>query len=254
MFTFRGSIGPVELAFTDRLGGVSAAPFDELNLAVGSADPAVPANIERVRAAFGPTDTWVHLRQVHGSHVHLADLVQINADLAQTDGELAQTDRDLARIEADAVVTRDPGLTLSVRAADCVPIVLADVEAGVIGAAHAGRAGVVAEVAVETVRAMHVQGASRIEAWIGPYVCGACYEVPLDLQAEVVGSVPATAATTSWGTPALDLGAGLRAQLQAVGVEVHDVSRCTRESLDLYSYRRDGASAGRHVGIIRMRP
>lgn len=247
MFAYRTSIGPVDLAFTDRIGGVSAAPFEELNLAVGSADPAVPANIERVRAAFGAGDEWVHLRQVHGSHVHLADLSQINADLARSDHEVA-------RIEADAVVTRDSGLTLSVRAADCVPVLLADVEAGVIGAAHAGRAGVVAEVAAQTVRAMRRQGATSLQAWIGPYVCGACYEVPLDLQAEVVGSVPATAATTSWGTPALDLGAGVRAQLETIGVEVHDVSRCTRESLDLYSYRRDGLSAGRHAGIIRLRP
>src|SRR5690348_3972338 len=136
MFSYRTSIGPVDLAFTDRIGGGSAAPFDELNLAVGSADPAVSANVERVRAAFGPDDTWVHLRQVHGSHVHLADL-------AQTDADLAQADAHLARIEADGVVSRDPGLTLSVRAADCVPVLLADETARVIGAAHAGRAGLV---------------------------------------------------------------------------------------------------------------
>jgi copper oxidase (laccase) domain-containing protein len=100
---------------------------------------------------------------------------------------------------------------------------------------------------------MRERGATSIQAWIGPYVCGACYEVPADLQADVIAAVPETVATTSWGTPALDLGAGLRAQLETNNVEVHDVSRCTRESLDLYSYRRDGASAGRHVGIIRIR-
>ncbi|MGN6161666.1 MAG: peptidoglycan editing factor PgeF [Marmoricola sp.] len=261
MFARRISIGPVDLAFTDRIGGVSAAPFDALNLAVGSGDPAVPQNIERVRQAFGPTDRWVHLRQVHGAHVHLADLAQNDADLAQNDADLAQNDADLAqndadlaRYEADGVVTRDAGLTLSVRAADCVPVLLADPDAGVIGAAHAGRKGVAAGVVLETVRAMRARGGMHIQAWIGPYICGACYEVPAEMQQDVVGQVPATASTTSWGTPALDLGAGLRSQLEESGVEVHDLSRCTRESLDLYSYRRDGASAGRHAGIIRIRP
>lgn len=238
MFSYRTSLGPVELAFTDRLGGVSAAPFDELNLAVGSADPAVPENIERVREAFGPGDAWVHLRQVHGSHVHVADpsLVTLDPSLP----------------EADGVIATRPGLTLSVRAADCVPVLLADAEAGVIGAAHAGRKGVASGVVVATVRAMRDHGASAIQAWIGPYVCGACYEVPAALQADVVAQVPETLATTSWGTPALDLGAGIRAQLEAEVVEVHDVSRCTRESPDLYSYRRDGAAAGRHAGLIRI--
>ena len=240
MFAFRGSIGPVDLAFTDRLGGVSAAPFDELNLAVGSDDPAVPDNVERVRQAFGPGDHWVHLRQVHGSHVHCAEPPLLTVEPSVP--------------EADGVVTAWSGLTLSVRAADCVPVLLADPAAGVIGAAHAGRKGVVAGVVVETIRTMRAQGAKTIQAWIGPYVCGACYEVPADLQGDVASVVPESVATTSWGTPALDLGAGLRAQLEADGVEVHDVSRCTRESLDLYSYRRDGPSAGRHVGIIRMRP
>lgn len=238
MFAYQLSIGPVDLAFTDRIGGVSAAPFDELNLAIGSADPRVSDNLDLVRASFGPDDEWVHLRQVHGAMVHLVGESPLRADEPLP--------------EADAVVTRTPGRTLSVRAADCVPILLADPDNGVIGAAHAGRAGVVASVATETVRHMREQGARDIQAWIGPYVCGACYEVPRDLQEAVLAVVPAAAATTSWGTPALDLGAGIRSQLEPLGVLVHDVSRCTRESLDLYSYRRDGASAGRHAGIIRV--
>ena len=65
--------------------------------------------------------------------------------------------------------------------------------------------------------------------------------------------MPAAVATTTWGTPALDLGAGVRAQLDDLGVTVVDVSRCTRESDDLYSYRRDGARAGRLAGLIRLR-
>ncbi len=94
---------------------------------------------------------------------------------------------------------------------------------------------------------------SSITAWIGPHVCGACYEVPVELQADVVAVEPASAATTSWGTPALDIGAGVRAQLDRDGVRVVDVSRCTRESPDLYSFRRDGRQAGRLAGLVRLR-
>jgi len=83
-------------------------------------------------------------------------------------------------------------------------------------------------------------------------VCGACYEVPADLQEQVAAVEPASRATTSWGTPALDIGAGVRAQLEREGVEVVDVSRCTRESEDLYSFRRDGEQAGRLAGLVRL--
>jgi copper oxidase (laccase) domain-containing protein len=60
-------------------------------------------------------------------------------------------------------------------------------------------------------------------------------------------------ATTTWGTPSLDIGAGVRAQLADAGVAVVDLARCTRESADLYSYRRDGAGAGRLGGLVRLR-
>ena len=105
-------------------------------------------------------------------------------------------------------MTARPGVVLAVRAADCVPVLLADPDAGVIGAAHAGRPGLVAEVVPHTVAAMRALGAADITAWVGPHVCGACYEVPAEMQAEVVAVEPAAGATTSWGTPSLDLGAG----------------------------------------------
>jgi YfiH family protein len=142
---------------------------------------------------------------------------------------------------------------LLVRVADCVPVLLADPVAGVVAAAHAGRAGVAAGVVPEAVARMRRLGARDITAWVGPHVCGACYEVPPKMQAEVASRVPETQATTAWGTPALDLGAGVRAQLAAVGAQVVDAARCTRESVDLYSHRRDGAGAGRHAGLVRIR-
>lgn len=213
-------------------------PFDSLNLALeGEDDPQVVArNLQLVLDDFAPGDELADLHQVHGAEVHLV-------------GEREST----ARPDADGIVTRQAGVVLMVRAADCVPVLLADADAAVIGAAHCGRPGLTAGVVPATVDRMRTLGAGSITAWIGPHVCGACYEVPESMQAEVGAAVPASIATTSWGTASLDLGAGVRAQLTGEGVVVHDVSRCTRESADLYSYRRDGNSAGRLAGLIRLR-
>ena len=156
----------------------------------------------------------------------------------------------LARIEADALVTTARGLALAIRVADCVPVVLADTAAGVIGAAHAGRVGLAAGVIPATVEAMRALGASRPVAWVGPHICAACYEVPAAMREEVAAAVPGTWATTSRGTPALDLGAGVRLQLGALGCEVRRHDPCTKTTPTLHSYRRDGAESGRMAGIV----
>ena len=213
-------------------------PFDSLNLAlVGEDDPQVVAqNLRIVLDDFAPGDELADLHQVHGAEV-----------------DVVEERRSTARPDADGIVTGRAGVVLMVRAADCVPVLLADADAAVIGAAHCGRPGLAAGVVPATVGRMRDLGARSITAWIGPHVCGACYEVPEQMQAAVGAAVPASVATTSWGTPSLDLGAGVRAQLAGEGVSVHDVSRCTRESADLYSYRRDGDRAGRLAGLIRLR-
>lgn len=239
MYSFRTSDGPVDLAFTDRADGVSAAPYDSLNLALASDDDpaAVAHNLETVRADFAPGDHLVDLEQVHGGAVHVVT--------GAPPGEGA------GRAEADAVVTDLPGITLMVRVADCVPLLLADPAAGVIGAAHCGRPGLTAQIVPHVVEAMRDLGARRLVAWVGPHVCGACYEVPAVMQEQVAALLPQARATTSWGTPSLDIGAGVRAQLSAADVRAIDAGRCTRESPDLYSFRRDGGAAGRMAGLIR---
>jgi YfiH family protein len=152
----------------------------------------------------------------------------------------------------DGLVSAEAGITLAVRAADCVPVLFADTEARVIGACHCGRPGLVAGIVAATLAAMRDLGASRITAWVGPHVCGRCYEVPPRMQVDVAAVEPATRATTSWGTPSLDLGAGVRAQLEREHVGPIDLSFCTRESSDLFSYRREGKLSGRQAGMIRI--
>jgi YfiH family protein len=231
----QGAAGVVEIGFTDRHGGVSAPPFDSLDLSLSATDRAeeVAANLSRVAAAFG-VDRLAVMRQRHG-----ADAVVVESPDSLP--------------ECDALVTTRPGLALCVRVADCVPVLLADADRGVVGAAHAGRSGVVAGVVPTVVRRMRDLGAEHLTAWIGPHVCGGCYEVPASMRGEVVAVVPAAFAVTTWGTPSLDLGAAVQAQLADQGVQLHDLSRCTRESPELYSHRRDGSAAGRLGGVVVLR-
>ena len=236
--TFASARGPVDLAFTDRYGGASVAPYDELNLAVvGEDDPEVcAANLRLVVADFAPGATIADMSQVHGSTV-----------------DVVERRTSAGRPEADALVTAEPDRVLVVRVADCLPVLLADASSGVVGAAHAGRAGLATGVVPAAVARMRDLGATDIHAWLGPRICGACYEVPESLQAEVGALAPEALATTSWGTPSLDIGAGVHAQLAALGVDAIDVATCTRESGHLYSYRRDGVRAGRFAGLVRRR-
>jgi YfiH family protein len=241
LYAARLTHGPVELAFTDRHGGVSGAPYDSLNLAWAQDDPASLAeNHRRLMADFAPGDELAELSQVHGSSVAV---IGPEGPSHELHGHL--------HAAADGVVTVQTGVTLMVRAADCVPVLFAADDGAVIGAAHCGRPGLVAGIVPATVAAMRELGAGPVIAWVGPHVCGRCYEVPEQMRDEVAAVEPASRATTSWGTPSIDVGAGVRAQLERDGVQVVDLSRCTRESTDLFSYRRDGRVSGRQAGIIR---
>ena len=243
MFAFHDVLGPVGVAFTDRAGGVSGGDFASLNLASRTDDDpdAVARNRRLVAEALtGSPDTPVALmRQVHGDVV---------AEVALPLTEVP---------EADALVTTATGVVLAVQVADCVPIVLADPLAGVVGAVHAGRNGVALEVVRRAVARLRELGGDELHAWLGPHVCGGCYEVPAAMRDEVAALVPAAHAETTWGTPSLDLGAAVLAQLADAGVDpgaTHVVGRCTREDPELYSYRRDGARSGRLAGLVWCRP
>jgi YfiH family protein len=243
VFCLTGGTGRVRIAFTDRHGGVSRGGFASLDLGAPGDDPdAVAENVRRVAATFtGSASARVAaMRQVHG-----ATVVEVRD--APAAGQVAE------RPECDALLTRAEEVTLLVRAADCVPVLLADGEAGVVAAVHAGRTGVAQGVVPRAVQAMRDRGAARVTGWVGPHVCGRCYEVPTTMRDEVAAVVPHARAETAWGTPALDLGAGVRAQLADVGVDdVETVPRCTREDPDLYSHRRDGPATGRLGGLVRL--
>lgn len=237
MYAFRTRHGPAELCFTDRFGGVSTSPYDELNLALegGDSQTSVRHNLHLLLDDFAPDAELCDLVQVHGAGV-----------------TVVEPGAPVARPEGDALVTREPDVVLMVRVADCVPLLLHAEGIGAVAAVHCGRPGLLAGVVPRTLEWLRAWGATDITGWIGPHVCGACYEVPAEMRDEVAAAVPAARATTSWGTPSLDLGAGVASQLEAGGVAVEDVSRCTRESADLYSYRRDGIDAGRQAGLIRL--
>lgn len=229
----------VRALFTARPGGTSSGRFATMNLShsVGDDQAAVERNRRLVLRAVGDGPgrlAW--MRQVHGANVARASLSE--------PPEESQ--------EADAIFTSSPGVALAVLVADCAPVLLADPQARLVGAAHAGRPGLAAGVVPALASAMVAAGADppRMHALIGPAICGRCYEVPVWMRDEVDAAAPGSACLTRKGTPGVDLRAGLRGQLAQAGVAaIADDPRCTAESDELYSYRRDGAT-GRFAGLI----
>ena len=227
----------VRRVVTSRSGGVSTGPYASFNLGdrVGDDPAAVGANPRRLADAIGlATAHVIWMEQIHGATVQVVDAAR-TAPVEATDG----------------LVTATPGIAVAVLVADCVPILLADPEHGVVAAVHAGRVGAAAGVVPRAVEAFRSAGGdpASSDALLGPAICGACYEVPADMQAAVESRLPGSAVRTRRGTPGLDLRAGLARQLATLGVEriVAD-PRCTAEDPELYSHRRDGVT-GRQAGV-----
>lgn len=225
MFHWRAGILPgVSAAFTDSAAG-------NLALHVGDDASLVMQRRRELEDGMGVAAGSLNfMNQVHGATVAVAD--------------------GSPRVpEADAMVSL--GVPLAVMVADCIPLLLAGVAGSgpVLSAVHAGRPGLAAGVVPAAVERMRALGAEDIRAWLGPSICGRCYEVPGGLQEQVAAVVPAAKATTSWGTPALDLPAGARSQLEQAGVHVEYAGPCTLETETLYSYRRNKGT-GRFAGVI----
>ncbi|MFI5781547.1 peptidoglycan editing factor PgeF [Nocardia sp. NPDC051570] len=225
---------------TTRAGGSSKAPYDSFNLGdhVGDDPEAVRRNRLRLAEGIGlAAGRLVWMEQVHGRSVAIVD-----------------GPREEPVPVTDALVTTVPNLALVVLTADCVPILLSDDEAGVIAAVHAGRVGARIGIVPRVLEAMISVGArpERIGAFLGPAAGGRSYEVPAAMRDDVEAHLPGSATTTAKGTPALDLRAGIRRQLEAAGVSGVAVDpRCTIEDKTLFSHRR-GAPTGRLASVIWM--
>lgn len=226
-------------------------------------DPAHVAHARaRVAAVMGVP--VLYARQVHGVDVHVVDGPAGTRGRVPVPGVDDGLGPDVVAV-ADALVTSRSDVALAVVVADCVPVLLADPAGGVVAVAHAGRRGLVDGVVGAAVAAMTAHGAvpDRVRAVVGPSACGGCYEVPAELREEVARAVPGTGSTTSWGTPALDLPAGVAHELARAGVR--DVVRhggCTIEDGTWFSHRAatggrrpEGAPprpAGRMAAVVRL--
>lgn len=191
------------------------------------------------------------------SPVHLQYMNQIHGrDVVSIGTSLGSVSTPLSEPAADGMVSLSASLAVMV--ADCVPVVFAGSTAAglaVMGVAHAGRPGLEKCVIAATVNELRASGAQSLQAWVGPSVCGRCYEVPEEMRATVSAAEAAAFSTTAWGTPALDLAAGVVAQLEALEVLVHNVGVCTFEHPEFYSHRRavqNGETEGRFIGFVAV--
>jgi YfiH family protein len=233
---------------TTRDGGVSAAPYDDgngaggLNLGthVGDDAAAVAQNRALVAAHLPATPVW--LSQVHGIAV---------VDAATVAGE---------QPVADASIAAHAGLVCAVMTADCLPVLLADLDGKVVGGAHAGWRGLAAGVLGATVQAMRDAGAGEITAWLGPAIGPAAFEVGEDVRSAFLAAIASSpdevaAAFVPYperaGKYLANMNTLATLMLADVGVtRVHGGEHCTVTEADrFYSYRRDGVT-GRQASLI----
>ncbi|MDE4133967.1 peptidoglycan editing factor PgeF [Phaeobacter sp. QD34_3] len=241
-------LSPLRHGFFTRRGGASSGIFEGLNCGLGSSDQREAVEMNRARVAAAMEVAPADLARVH--QVHSPDVVVIE--------EVGDT-----QASADAMVTRRPGIALSILTADCQPVLFADSDAGVIGAAHAGWRGALDGVLEATVDAMVDLGASRtrIKAVIGPTISQRAYEVGPEFFDSFMAENPDNARFFANGTGdrfLFDLpGLGLH-KLRSLGIAEAEWTRhCTySDPARFYSYRRTThdkeADYGRLISCIRL--
>lgn len=206
------------VVFTTRLGGISQGEYAALNFGGHAGDDprAVLAHRQTLQSVLAVKLSLV--AQVHGNSVFDADSITcVNAPY----GHDATGFIDQAyRVEADAQVSTMRSHALGMFAADCLPVLLADDEAGVIGAAHCGRRGLMQGVIDKTVEAMCAKGAqaSRMTAILGPCICGDCYEVGEEIARDFERRYPQTLTRTRFGGVGIYLAEAARIDLALAGV------------------------------------
>lgn len=232
--------------FFGRTGGVSTGDFAGLNVSVTVGDDAaaVAANRQTVANAFGIGPLAI-LKQTHSTRV-----------------ETLTGPIEPGTIDADAMVTATPGLALGILTADCTPILFADPEARVVGAAHAGWRGAVEGIIGNTIAAMVALGAapSRIVAAYGPTIHGDNYEVGDQFRADFLALHPGGVHhfyTPTGKKPHFDLPGFVAEQLRAAGVAAIDqVGACTYAHPDRYFSHRYATHrqtrTGRQIAVIAL--
>ncbi len=228
----------IETLFTDRKGGVSASPYDTLNLAYHTGDnPAsVQENRKLLKSKMG-VERVFYMEQVHGCEVAVVD-----------------TKSPDTLPSCDAVVTSASNIALAVMVADCIPILLSDSDRGVIAAVHAGRNGTFLNIAAKSIQKMAKEFGSdpeKIEAKLGPSIHGCCYEV-----SEELAQIARKNFTSKYVNGRyLDLQGINEKQLMEAGVKKSNIEIspiCTCCDKNYFSYRREGVT-GRFAGIIWMK-
>lgn len=242
--------GPsIRHGFFTRAGGVSEGIYAGLNIGLGSDDDqvAVQENRRRLAAWFGQKED----RLVSPHQIHSPDAIIVDGAFT---GE---------RPKADAIVTNTPGVVIAIATADCGPILYADAEAGVIGAAHAGWKGALTGVLEDTIAKMVSLGARRecITAVLGPSISPAAYEVGPEFVARFIEADPENlryfGASTKPGHAQFDLNTYTVDRLRRAGVQAEALNRCTYAEEDLFfSYRRTTHRSepdyGRQISAIML--
>lgn len=238
----------VRHAFFTRDGGVSEGIYASLNGGLGSKDAPdkVHENRSRMAAALGVAPArFLTCYQIHSPNVVVAATPWARE----------------ATPEADAIVTRVPGLAIGVLTADCGPVLFADGEAGVVGAAHSGWKGALGGVLEATIAAMEKLGAERrrVRAALGPLIRQENYEVGPEFVARFTAADPVNekyfAPSQKAGHAMFDLPSYIAARLSRAGVALQDLKLCTyADPARFFSYRRTTHRAepdyGRHVNAI----
>lgn len=236
--------------FSLRTGGMSEGPFASANLGrrVGDAPERVRDNhVLFARAVGFEPDRLYEVSQVHGRTVRVVGP--------------GETPEQVRGEEADALVATADGIAVGVRVADCIPLLLADRRSGAVAAVHAGWRGCEARIVDAALAQLAETAGTRpgdVLAALGPHIRAGSFEVGEDV-AERIAAVAGGQDVVRRGgeRPHVDLTRVVRAQLAARGVDearVDDVGGCTYSEPDrFFSYRRDGARSGRHLGAIVAR-
>lgn len=228
------------------MGGVSSSPFDTLNLGfhLGDDDDAVRENRRRLAQTLGVSlDRLFEQRQVHGDGVR----------------EVTRFDQaeEVVNLEGDALITRDEGLAVAARTADCVPLLIAHPPSGNVAAVHAGWRGAVAGIVPAAVQRMK-HAPTELVAAIGPHIRVRAFEIGPDVARQMERAAEGGSVVERGGAkPHGDLAALIRLQLGDAGVvtsAIEDVGGCTHDDPQLFfSHRRDRGETGRHLSVIVAR-